>query len=103
MTLRGFANSSSVPPLPSFSERDEVVLPYGSVPISRTAFQQFRAPDVVDEHVDVAVVFPNLLGQLFHLVRFEMVDCDCNTGSAEMRDELGSLFDRLSTVVVGPC
>src|SRR5205809_2312960 len=24
MTLRGFANSSSVPPLPSFSERDEV-------------------------------------------------------------------------------
>src|SRR6266480_5707461 len=23
MTLRGFANSSSVPPLPSFSERDE--------------------------------------------------------------------------------
>src|SRR5438445_12957561 len=61
-----------------------------------------RAPNVVDEHIDVAVVFANLFGQAFHLVGFEMIDCGRNTAAAEMRDKLGSLFDGLGTVVVGP-
>jgi hypothetical protein len=80
----------------------EVVFPNGSVPLSRTTFEQFAAPDVVDEHVDVAMVVANLLGQSVHLVRFEMVDRDCDTSAAELRDEVGSLFDGLATVVVGP-
>jgi hypothetical protein len=79
----------------------EVGLPYRSVPIGRTAFQQFPAPDIIDEHVDVAVVFPNLLRQVFHLIRFEMIHRGCNTDAAKLRNELGSLFDSFDTVVVG--
>jgi hypothetical protein len=41
----------------------EVVLPDRSVPLGRPAFEHFRAPDVVDEHVDVAVVFADPIGQ----------------------------------------
>ena len=49
----------------------EVVFPDGSVPlsrISRTAFECFGAPDVIDEHVDVAVIVADLFGQAFHLL-----------------------------------
>jgi len=79
----------------------EVVLPDGSVPLTRAAFEELAAPDVVDENVDAAVVFLDLLGQAFHLVGFEMVDRDCNAGAAEVRDEFRGLFDCLGTVVVG--
>lgn len=42
---------------PEYSEAlVKVVLPYGSVPISRAAFENFAAPDIVDEHIDVAVI-----------------------------------------------
>ena len=37
----------------------EIVLPDGRVPVGRAALQHFGAPDVVDEHVDVAVVVPD--------------------------------------------
>src|SRR5581483_596260 len=53
----------------------QVVLPYGLVPIIWSPFQQFAAPDVVYEHIDVAVVFLNLLCQRFHLGGFEMINC----------------------------
>ena len=79
----------------------EVVLPDGSVPLRRSSLEELRAPDVVDEHIDVAVACPDLLGQGFHLVGIEMVDCGRNPGAAEARDELGSLLDRLGAVVVG--
>jgi len=71
----------------------EVVLPDGRVPLRRSALQHFGAPDVVDEHVDVAVVRPNLLGQRLHLAGIEMVDCGGDTGAAELRDELGRFFE----------
>ena len=62
----------------------EVVLPDGRVPLGRAALEQLAAPDVVDEHVDVAVVVPDLLGQALHLVGVEMVDCGRDTGAAEV-------------------
>ena len=68
----------------------------------RAALEQLAAPDVVDEHVDVAVVAPDLLGQALHLGGVEMVDRDRDAGAAELRDELGGLLDRLGPVVVGP-
>jgi hypothetical protein len=71
------------------------------VPLSGTAFEQFSAPDIVDEHVDVAMVVADLLGQAFYLVGVEMVGCDRDTSAAESRDEVGSFFDRLGTISAG--
>ncbi len=75
----------------------EVVLPDRCVPLR----QGLRAPDVVDEYVDVAVVVPCSLRQGFHLVGLQMVDRDGDTCATEVSHELGRLFDRLGTVVVG--
>ena len=42
----------------------EVVLPDRCVPFRRAAFQDFAAPDIVDEHVDVAVILADLAGPI---------------------------------------
>jgi hypothetical protein len=80
----------------------EAELPYGRVPLRGSALEQLAAPDVVDEHIDVAVGGPDLLGQRFHLDGIEVVDRDRDAGAAEARDDLGGLLDRLGTAVVGP-
>ena len=79
----------------------EVVLPDRRVPLTRAALEQLAAPDVVDEHVDVAVLGPDPLGQVLHLIGVEVVDCDRDAVAAEGGDELGGFLDRLGTVVVG--
>ena len=79
----------------------EVVLPDRRVPVVGAALQDLGAPDVVDQHVDVAVVVPDPLGETPHLVGVEMVDRDRDAGAAEIRDHLGGLFDRLGAVVLG--
>lgn len=78
------------------------MLPDGGVPLGRAAFEQFAAPDVVDEDVDVVVVAPDPVGETAHLRRVEVVDSDGHAGAAEVGDELGRLLDRLSAVVVRP-
>ena len=82
--------------------RGEVVLPDGRVPLGRAALQLLAAPDVVDEHVDVAQVVADLLGQLLHLTGIEMVDGAGDPGAAQVGHELGRLLDRLGPVVVRP-
>ena len=80
----------------------EVVLPDRCIPFSRAALEHFSAPDVVDQHIDVPVVPVNPLGQFLDLGGIEMIDCGRNAGAAEIRDELGRVFDGLGAVVVGP-
>src|SRR5262245_5541952 len=79
----------------------EVVRPDRRVPIGRTALQQLGAPDVVHEHVEVAVVVAHARGYPRHLFRLEMIGRDRDTGPAEVVDELGRLLDRLRPVVFG--
>ena len=55
-------------------------------PLARSSFEQLGAPDVVDEHIDVSMVRPDLLGQGLHLIGIEMVDGSRNPGAAEVRD-----------------
>src|SRR5207302_2674035 len=64
--------------------------------------QQFATPDVIDQHVDVAVVLPDPCCQALHPVGVEMVDPYRDSGAAKTRDQLSRLFDRLRPVVVGP-
>ena len=42
-----------------------------------------------------------LVGEVLHLVGIEVIDDGRDTGSAQVGDELGRLFDRLGAVVVG--
>src|SRR5207249_11145284 len=63
---------------------------------------EFAAPDVIDDHVNVTVLFPDLLGQGLHLGGVKMVDCGRNASPTEACDQFGSLLDRLGTVVVRP-
>ena len=57
----------------------------GRVPLGGPALEQLAAPDVVDEHVDVAVVVADLLGEVPHLIGIEVVDgarrCRCRPAS----------------------
>ena len=48
-------------------------------PPGGATLQYLGTPDVVDEHVDVAVVPTDLAGQRLHLVGIEMIDCDRDT------------------------
>jgi hypothetical protein len=69
----------------------EVVLPDRRVPVGGTALEQLRAPDVVDEHVDVAVSRADPLGEAPHLAGVEMVDGDAIPVPPKLGDELGRL------------
>src|SRR5882672_6776630 len=87
---------------PQYSESlVEVVRPDGRVPLRGPALEQLAAPDVVDEHVDVAVIGPDPVGQGLHSSGIEMVDGDRDAGPAQARDELRGFFDGLGTVVLG--
>ena len=77
----------------------EIELPDGRVPLGRPALEQLTAPDVVDEHVDVAVIGLDARGQGLYLVLLEMVDGSRDPDAAEARDEVGGLLDRLGAVV----
>ena len=65
------------------------------------ALQHFGAPDVVDEHVDAAVLVTDTFGQRRDLRRFEMVDGDGDALAAQAGHKLGCLLDRLGPVIVG--
>jgi hypothetical protein len=79
----------------------QVMHPDRPVPIGRPALEEFAAPDVVDQHVDVAVFVADLSGKRLHLVGVEMVDGGGDTNATEASDHLSSLFDRLQSVVLG--
>src|SRR2546427_13276836 len=70
------------------------------VPLCRAPLEQLATPDVVDEHIDVAMVFSEPLGERADLRGIEMVDGDRDPGASETRDELGRFFDSLRTVIV---
>ncbi len=82
--------------------RVEVVLPDRRVPLGRAALEHLGTPDVVDEHVDVAVPLAELVGQTRDLVGVEVVDRGSDPDAAELRDDLGRLLDGLGPVVVRP-
>ena len=79
----------------------EVELPDRRVPLRGAALEQLAAPDVVDEHVDVAVVAPDPVGEALDLHRVEVIDRYRDTGAAELRHEFGGFLDGLVAVVVG--
>ena len=54
--------------------RLEIVLPDGRVPIGRSTLQELRAPDVVDQHVDVTVIGSDPGREIRNLFGLEMVD-----------------------------
>ena len=62
----------------------EVVLPDRRVPLRRTALQHLAAPDVVDEHVDVAVLVAEPVGQRSHLLRVQVVDRHGDADATEL-------------------
>jgi len=47
----------------------------------------------------VTLIFSDLLRQLFDLIGFEMIDRGCNTDATQVRDQVGSFFNRFGTVV----
>ena len=80
----------------------EVVLPDRGVPLGRAALEHLAAPDVVDEHVEVAVVARRSARRAPRPGRVR----DGRPATAmpvppSSRDELGGLLDRLGAVVVG--
>src|SRR6266850_619178 len=88
---------------PQYSESlVEVVRPYGRVPLRGPALEQLAAPDVVDEHVDVAVIGPDPVGQGLHSSGIQVVESDRDAAPTQARDELRGFFDGLGTVVLRP-
>ena len=74
----------------------EVVLPHRRVPLE----QLLAAPDVVDEHVEAALLGVDALDERLDLVGLEVVGRDGDAVAAGGRDELGGLLDRLRAVVL---
>ncbi len=74
----------------------EVVLPDRLVPLE----QALAAPDVVDEHVQAAVLGVDAPDELRDLCWLEMVDRDGDPHAPGVADELGGLLDRLGPVVL---
>jgi SAM-dependent methyltransferase len=78
----------------------QVMVPDRRVPVRRAAFEQFGAPDVVDQDVDVAVVCADLLGQFVDLFTVEVVDLGRDAETAQIGDQGGCLFDGFGSVVL---
>jgi hypothetical protein len=76
----------------------QVVLPDRRVPLE----QLLAAPDVVDQHVEPAVVAVDPPDQVRDLLGLEMVGLHRDPRAAGGRDELGGLLDRLRAVVLRP-
>ena len=74
----------------------EVVLPDRRVPLE----QPLAAPDVVDEHVEPALLLLDALDQRRDLLGHEVVGRDGDAAAAGLGDELGGLLDRLRAVVL---
>jgi len=74
----------------------EVVLPQRHVPLD----QLLAAPDVVDEHVEAALLGLDPRDERLHLRGDQMVDLDRDPIPARLADELGGLLDRLGAVVL---
>src|SRR5262249_34307788 len=79
----------------------EIVVPDGRVPVGRTAFEHFGAPDVVDEDVDAAEVSPKPLCERLDLRRVEVIDGDGYADAAELVDDVSRLLDGLGALIVG--
>ena len=75
----------------------EVVLPHRRVPVE----ELLAAPDVVDEHVEPALLAVDALDERLDLVGLEVVGRHGDAGAAGLRDQLGGLLDRLGAVVLG--
>src|SRR5918995_6943892 len=62
--------------------------------------QQLTAPDVVDQHVEPAVLGVDSGRERLHLPGLQMIDLDRNTLPAGRGDRLGRLFNGFRTVVL---
>ena len=47
----------------------QILTPERHIPVARASFEQLGSPDVVDEHIDVAVLGSDLLRQALHLAQ----------------------------------
>ena len=74
----------------------EAVLPHRRVPLR----QLLAAPDVVDQHVEAALLGVDALDERLDLRRLQVVDLGRDPGAACGVDELGGLLDRLRPVVL---
>lgn len=79
----------------------QVELPDRRVPLRWPTFQDFGAPDVIDEHVDAAMFAADTFGQRRDLRGFEVIDGDGDALAAEFSHKLGCLLDCLGPVIVG--
>jgi hypothetical protein len=59
-------------------------LPDGRAPLGRAAFEAFGALDIVDEHVNAAMVPSDALCQILHPVGVEVIDGDHDPRAAEL-------------------
>ena len=79
----------------------EVVLPDRPIPLLRSALEDLRAPDVVDEDVYRTVLAGDTVRKPAHCGGIEVVDLHRDAGATELRDEFGGFLDRFRPVVVG--
>ncbi len=80
----------------------QIVSPDRRVPRWRGTFQDFGAPDVVDQHIDVAVVVAHARSQTPHLRGVEVINLDRDPHAAKLGYQLGGLLDGLGTRVIRP-
>src|SRR5262249_54878379 len=78
----------------------QIQLPQRRIPLLRAALEQFAAPDVVDENIDMAVVLADPVGQPADLVSLQMIERDRDPVAAQFGYQLGGLLDRLGPVVI---
>jgi len=63
--------------------RAQIMLPDRGVPVSGPALELLGAPDVVDQHVEAAVLVADAPAQLADLLRVEVIDSDRDAGAAQ--------------------
>ena len=78
----------------------EIKLPDRCIPVAWSTFELLRAPDVVDQNIDVTVRTPDVLRQAHDLAGIEMVDNEGDAFASQRCDELSGLLYRLGAVVV---
>ena len=78
----------------------EIVLPYGRVPLARSALEHLGSPDVVHQDVDVAVSIADAIREALYVDRVEVIDRDRDAVSTKPGDQFGRLFNGFWPVVV---
>src|SRR5688572_14604149 len=73
------------------------MLPYGYIPLG----QPLPSPDVVDQDIQAAVLARDTRYQGLHLRRVQMIDLHGDALAASVLHQLGRLFNRFGTVILG--